>query len=111
MRLISRYNLAQLAGVSPAAVTRACSRALAPACVGQQVDLDHPAAAAYAARAAAAPTTAGCWVPSRDVAELRTAIEAYQTARAAELEAHRALTTAARRLLSRFAAPTPAEAP
>jgi len=56
-RLVPRSTLAQLAGVSRPAVTRACrSGRLKPACVGNRVDLDHPATVAYLARGLVAPT-------------------------------------------------------
>ena len=45
-----------MAGVSPAAVTKACKNALAPACSGKRIDLDHPAAAEYLKGRAPAPT-------------------------------------------------------
>jgi len=55
-RLVARSALAQLAGVSRPAVTKACRGRLKPACVGNRVDLDHPATVAYLARALVAPT-------------------------------------------------------
>jgi len=49
-RLISRTELARRAGVSQPAVTKLCNRGkLAPACVRDKVDLDHPAAVEYLA--------------------------------------------------------------
>lgn len=36
-----------MCGVSAAAVTKACGRALLPACYGRQIDLQHPAARKY----------------------------------------------------------------
>lgn len=48
-RTISRAELAKLAGVSKAAVTKQCAKGLAPACVGDRVDLDHPACRAWLA--------------------------------------------------------------
>lgn len=64
-RLVSRSELARLAGVSPAAITKACKSQIALACVGKRVDLDHPAALAYlrskgaSAPPAPAPTATG----------------------------------------------------
>jgi hypothetical protein len=49
MKLVSRSDLARLRGVSPAAITKACRGVLAPACKGDRVDVDHPAAKAYLA--------------------------------------------------------------
>lgn len=46
-RLVSRSELARLAGVSPAAVTKQCRKALAPACVDDRIDLDHSLVAAW----------------------------------------------------------------
>lgn len=55
-RLVSRSELARLARVSPAAITKACKAQLAPACVGKRLDLDHSAVAKYlAAKGASAP--------------------------------------------------------
>ncbi len=48
-RLESRSHLARLAGVSPAAITKAAKTRLAAACKGDRIDLDHPAVAAYLA--------------------------------------------------------------
>lgn len=62
-RIASRSELARLAGVSPAAVTKLCrpGKKLAPACVGDRVDLDHEATRAWLAskgRDGSAPPTA-----------------------------------------------------
>lgn len=46
-KLISRSEFAQRAGVSAAAITKACATALAPACDGKRIDAAHPAAVAY----------------------------------------------------------------
>lgn len=46
-KLVSRSSFAQMCGVSPAAVTKACSSSLQPACVGKRIDLAHPAAVKY----------------------------------------------------------------
>ncbi len=47
-RPVSRAELARLAKVSGAAITKACKKQLAPACLnGGRVDLDHPATRAY----------------------------------------------------------------
>ncbi len=62
-RTISRAELAKLASVSKAAVTKQCAKGLGPATVGDRVDLDHPACRAWLAargveipKAARAPT-------------------------------------------------------
>lgn len=65
-RLVSRSELARLARVSPAAITKACKGQLAPACVGKRVDLDHDAVARYlAAKGAGAPPAAAPTPPKR----------------------------------------------
>lgn len=48
-KLVSRASFAELAGVTGAAITKACAkgRALAPAVVGRKVDVGHPAAVEY----------------------------------------------------------------
>ncbi len=48
-RLVSRAEFARLAGVSPAAITKACRGLLKAARVGNRVHVDHPAAEAYLA--------------------------------------------------------------
>lgn len=48
-RLESRSEFARIAGVSPAAITKACKGPLAPACIGKRIDLDHAAVRAYLA--------------------------------------------------------------
>jgi hypothetical protein len=59
-KLVSRAELSRIAKVSDVAISKACKKALAPACVGTRVDLDHPAVAAYLERRAppAEPTPA-----------------------------------------------------
>jgi hypothetical protein len=48
MRLISRADMARLAGVSKPAITKACDgKLLGPACQGDRVDLDHELVAVY----------------------------------------------------------------
>jgi len=47
MRLVTRADLARRAGKTRAAITKACKTALAPACTGDRIDLDHPAVARY----------------------------------------------------------------
>lgn len=47
MRPVSRAEFARLAGVSSPAITKASKGKLAPACVGDRIDVDHPAAKAY----------------------------------------------------------------
>lgn len=46
-RLVMKKDLAELAGVTPMAITKATRGKLAPAMVGDRVDLDHPAVQAY----------------------------------------------------------------
>lgn len=46
-KLYTRATFAELAGVSGAAVTKACAAALKPAVDGNMIDAAHPAAAAY----------------------------------------------------------------
>jgi len=46
-QLLTRSEFARLAGVSPAAVTKAAKKSLAPAVRGDRLDAGHPAAAAY----------------------------------------------------------------
>lgn len=48
-RLVSRADLARLAKVSRPALTKQCQKALAPACQGDRVDLDHPAVQSFLA--------------------------------------------------------------
>src|SRR5688500_5364570 len=48
-RLVSRAEFARLAGVSRQAISKACSGPLKAACVGDRINIDHPAAAAYLA--------------------------------------------------------------
>jgi hypothetical protein len=50
MRPVSRADLARIAGVSRMAITKQCKGSLAPACVEDRVDLDHPAVKAFIAR-------------------------------------------------------------
>lgn len=49
-RLISRTEFARIAGVSQAAITKACKGALAAACHGARIDVAHPAAQTYLER-------------------------------------------------------------
>ena len=48
-KLVKKIEFSALAGVSTAAVTKACkpTKALAPACVGKRIDANHEAALAY----------------------------------------------------------------
>lgn len=46
-KLVNRTEFAKLAGVSGAAVTKACSKALKPACSGKRIDAAHPSAVSY----------------------------------------------------------------
>jgi hypothetical protein len=57
-RLVSRAEFARIAGVSGAAITKACKGPLAKAGVGKRLDLDHAAALAYLASKDAAPPAA-----------------------------------------------------
>lgn len=54
-RLVTRAELARIAGVSAMAITKVCRTKLADACVGQRVDVDHPSVLAYLASKGAAP--------------------------------------------------------
>jgi hypothetical protein len=56
-KLVTRAELARIAGISAMSVTRACRTRLADACIGLRLDLDHPVAAAYLAEKRGAPTT------------------------------------------------------
>lgn len=56
-RLVTRAELARIAGVSAMSITRACRTRLRDACLGPRLDLDHPSAAAYLAERGRAPTT------------------------------------------------------
>lgn len=56
MNLITRSELAHLAGVSQAAITKACRRSLASAVSGQRVDLDAECVQKYVAKTDRAPT-------------------------------------------------------
>ncbi len=55
-RLISRSDLARLARVSPAAITKACKGQLSPACDGPRIDVEYPAVAKYLSDHDGAPT-------------------------------------------------------
>jgi hypothetical protein len=50
MKTISRAEFARRCGVSKPAITNACKKELAPACVGDRIDVDHESARAYMAR-------------------------------------------------------------
>lgn len=54
-KLVSRVEFARRAGVSPAAITKACRAALAPACVDDRIDSAHDAALEYLAKHGRAP--------------------------------------------------------
>jgi len=58
-RLVSRSELARLAGVSPAAVSKACKKGLAEAVVGKRVDLDSPLVTEYLRKKGVDPTSLG----------------------------------------------------
>lgn len=45
--LVTRAQLARMAGVTRAAVTQLCGKRLAPGCSGRFVDTSHPAVAAW----------------------------------------------------------------
>lgn len=49
-KIVKRSDFADLAGVSPAAVTRVCKTLLFEACVGTRIDAAHPVALEYLAR-------------------------------------------------------------
>lgn len=53
---VSRATLAKMAGVSRAAITKACRTQLAPACIGPRVDIDHPSTKEYLSNRTPAPT-------------------------------------------------------
>jgi hypothetical protein len=57
-KLTSRADFARRAGVSAAAVTKACSGALKPALSGKRIDAAHPAAVAYLESKSTAPAPA-----------------------------------------------------
>lgn len=68
-RLVSRSELARIAKVSPAAITKACKRQLAPACIDKRVDLDHPAVARYLkGKGASAPAPTASSKPEKKTA-------------------------------------------
>jgi hypothetical protein len=46
-RYVTRAELSRLAGVSDAAITKACRNTLLAACEGKRVDVDHPSVVAY----------------------------------------------------------------
>lgn len=46
-KLMTRAAFSKLAGVTPAAITKAAGRALSPACEGKRINASHPAAVAY----------------------------------------------------------------
>ncbi len=48
--LLSRSEFARLAGVSPAAITKACRGPLSAASVGPRLDAAHPSAVEYLAQ-------------------------------------------------------------
>lgn len=50
-KLITKAKLAEIAGVSRAAVTKACAGALADAVDGKKIDLDHPKVAEWLGKA------------------------------------------------------------
>lgn len=54
-RLISRAELARLAGLSRMAITKVARTQLAGACVGPRIDLDHPSVLAYLAQKGVTP--------------------------------------------------------
>lgn len=56
-RLVTRSELARIAGVSPAAITKACKASLSEGCVGKRVDLDHPVVVKYLRKKGVAPTS------------------------------------------------------
>lgn len=64
-RPVTRSELARIAGVSPAAITKACRKALKEARIGKRVDLDHPAVAAYLQKKGVTPTPARDQAPKK----------------------------------------------
>lgn len=46
-RLVSKRELSRIAGVSDSAISKACLGQLKPACVGDRIDVDHPAVVKY----------------------------------------------------------------
>lgn len=70
-RLVSRAEIARVAGVSAMAISKACNGKLKPACVGRRVDLDHPAVAEYVGskgRTVPAPAKAAKKAPPKQTA-------------------------------------------
>ena len=67
-RLIKKIEFAEQAGVSRAAVTKACDKALAAAVVGKLIDIDHPDAIAYIESKRAKKTTAPAKKPRKAAA-------------------------------------------
>lgn len=72
MRLVARSKLARMAGVSPAAITKACRKRLAPACHGRRLDLDHPVVREYL-ESKELPTSAKA--PFQDPADIRVLLD------------------------------------
>jgi hypothetical protein len=70
---ISRSELASLAGVTPAAITKACRRELAQACEGQLVDRDHTYVRAYLIRHGVTDPGRNARPMSRDTLQARSA--------------------------------------
>lgn len=95
-RLVSRADLARLAKVSRPALTKQCQKALAPACDGDRVDLDHPAVQSFLARhgikdapPARAPTKnpdRRVWVPDEQTEEHEPAQKRRRKPTRAQLE-------------------------
>jgi hypothetical protein len=46
-QIVSRAEFAEMCSVSRAAVTKACKTSLKAACIGNRIDMAHPAAAEY----------------------------------------------------------------
>ena len=73
-RLISRSKLARLAGVSPAAVTKACKTGLKDAIVGKRLDLDHDSVREYLVGKGVDPTQVELG-PAKRVEKARAKVE------------------------------------
>src|SRR5262245_6960918 len=59
MRLITKAQMSELARVTAAAITKATKGELAPALVGNHIDVEHSAVAAYLVRALVRPRAPG----------------------------------------------------
>jgi len=71
-RLIKKTEFAEQAGVSRAAVTKACDKALAAAVAGKLIDIDHPDAVAYIQSKRAKKTKTPAKKPTKPRAKITT---------------------------------------